>query len=391
MKQKLTPAFVANAPLPEPGRDRITYWEGNFGLMVTTKGHKSFVVQYRAGKTSRRMSLKSGLTLQEARREAKAILGAVAKGGDPLSEKRKVEDAAKNTLRAVAEEYIEREGGKIRTIRERKNTLARLVYPALGSQQIDTIKRSEIVRLLDRVEDENGPHMAQKVLGHLSRLFNWYASRNDDFLSPIRRGMARTKLQEHARDRTLLDDELHRVWRTAEDFRPPYGSLVRFLLLTATRRSEAAKMTRDELVGSDWTIPASRMKAKQEHVIPLSGAAKAIIDELPVFGSYVFTMTGRRATKNFAKYKTAFDEASGVTGWRLHDLRRTARSLMSRAGIHPDVAERCLAHKIGGIRGTYDRHAYHVEKAHAFEALAALIDRIVHPPAANVVPLKREA
>jgi hypothetical protein len=89
MKHKLTPAFVAKPPLLEPGRDRITYWEGNFGLMVTAKGHKSFVVQYRVGKVSRRMSLKAGLSLQEARREAKAILGAVAKGGDPLGEKRK--------------------------------------------------------------------------------------------------------------------------------------------------------------------------------------------------------------------------------------------------------------------------------------------------------------
>ena len=69
MKHKLTPAFVAAPPLPEPGRDRVTYWEGNFGLMVTKNGHKSFVVQYRAGKQSRRMSLKDGLSLRDARKE----------------------------------------------------------------------------------------------------------------------------------------------------------------------------------------------------------------------------------------------------------------------------------------------------------------------------------
>ena len=70
MKHKLTLAFVAKPPLPEPGRDRVTYWDGSFGLMVTKNGHKSFVVQYRAGKVSRRMSLKAGLGLQEARKEA---------------------------------------------------------------------------------------------------------------------------------------------------------------------------------------------------------------------------------------------------------------------------------------------------------------------------------
>jgi integrase len=367
MKRKLTPAFIANPPPPEAGHDRITYWEGNFGLMVTVKGHKSFVVQYRAGKVSRRMSLKPGLTLQEARREAKAILGAVARGGDPLGEKRKVEAAAKNTLQAIAEEYLEHEGHKLRTFQHRKNNFERLVYPDLGNRQIDTIKRSEIVRFLDGVERENGPHMAQKVLGHLRRLFNWHASRHDDFLSPIRRGMARTTMKEHARDRTLSDDELVRVWKTAEAFQPPYGPLIRFALLTAVRRGEAAKMTWDELKGTDWIIPASRMKGKEEHLIPLSIAAKAILDGLPVLGTYVFTMSGRRPTRNFTAYKRRFDEACGVSGWRIHDLRRTARSVMSRAGIHPDIAERCLAHTIGGVRGVYDRHAYHAEKRQAFE------------------------
>ena len=62
----------------------------------------------------------------------------------------------------------------------------------------------------------------------------------------------------------------------------------------------------------------------------------------------------------------------GVTGWTLHDLRRTARSLMSRAGSQSDHAERCLGHLVGGVRGTYDRHDYHEEKWRAFEALAAL-------------------
>jgi len=67
-------------------------------------------------------------------------------------------------------------------------------------------------------------------------------------------------------------------------------------------------------------------------------------------------------------------------------LRRTGRSLMSRAGVDADHAERCLGHVIGGVRGTYDRHAYHAEKKQAFEALAAQIDRIINPQP-NVIPM----
>src|SRR5262249_39907112 len=73
--------------------------------------------------------------------------------------------------------------------------------------------------------------------------------------------------------------------------------------------------------------------------------------------------------------------------YTIHDLRRTARTLMSRAGVDPDHAERCLAHAMPTIRGTYDLWAYRDEKAQAFTALASLIDRIVHPQD-NIVPLR---
>jgi integrase len=89
------------------------------------------------------------------------------------------------------------------------------------------------------------------------------------------------------------------------------------------------------------------------------------------------------------RHKRVIDEASGVTGWTIHDLRRTARSLMSRAGVNADIAERCLGHVIGGVRGIYDRHEYFEEKQRAFEALAGQIDRIVNPQD-NVVPMRGE-
>jgi hypothetical protein len=118
-------------------------------LQVTAAGHKSFVCQYRAGKRSRRLAIKATLKLAEARKEAKAILGRVAKGHDPLAERHKEQGEASNTLRAVADSYFGREGKKLRTARDRQATLARLVYPKLGARQIGDIKRSELVRLLD--------------------------------------------------------------------------------------------------------------------------------------------------------------------------------------------------------------------------------------------------
>jgi integrase len=95
--------------------------------------------------------------------------------------------------------------------------------------------------------------------------------------------------------------------------------------------------------------------------------------------AYVFSTTGRVPISDSSRAKKQFDKAAGVYGWTWHDLRRTARSLMSRAGVNADHAERCLGHVIGGVRGVYDRHQFYNEKRDAYAALAAQIDRIVNP------------
>ena len=304
--------------------------------MVTKAGHKSFVYQYRAGNRSRRMTFPISLKLEKARKEARKALGGVASGGDPLQERRKAQALAENTLQSVCEEYLRRDGKRLRSKGQIEQTLKRLVYPRLGKRQIDTILRSDIVRLLDKIEDENGAGMADNTLAHVRKIMNWHATRTDDFRSPIVRGMARTKPSERKRDRILDDDELRAVWRTAEAFAGPFGYLVRYVLLTATRRNEAADMVDTELAGNDWVIPAARYKTKLDHVVPLSKAARDLLASITrIKGvSYIFT-TGDRPVGGFSKFKTAFDTACDVSGWVLHDLRRTARSLIAGLASRP--------------------------------------------------------
>jgi integrase len=133
----------------------------------------------------------------------------------------------------------------------------------------------------------------------------------------------------------------------------------------------------------------SMYKTNLELVIPLSLTARAVFARVPQIGSsdFVFTTDGKTPISGFSKFKRAFDQACGVTGWTLHDLRRTARSLMSRGGVPSDHAERALGHVIGGIRSTYDRHEFYQEKKHAFAALAGQLDHILHPHD-NVIPLE---
>jgi integrase len=391
VRTKLTPAFVQKARA-EDGVERALFWDEDmpgFGLVVTSSGHRSFVVQYRAGGRSRRMTIDGVLGLAAARKRARALLGEVAKDRDPLQERRNAISLAEDTFQSIAEAYFAREGKRLRTVTERRVTLGRLVYPRIGSQAISTIRRSDIVRLLDRIEDENGPVMADRTLAYIRKVMNWHASRSDEFRSPIVRGMARTSGKERARARILTDAELQAIWRAAGGFPGPFGAFLKFLLLTGARRTEASEMTWSEISGADWTLPAARNKVKVVLVRPLSVAAQTTIAELPRVGrrGFVFTTGGDTPVGGFSKFKRRFDRASGVAAWTLHDLRRTARSLMSRAGVPSDHAERCLGHVMPGVRGTYDRHEYLEEKRHAFEALAAQIERIVNP-VENVVPLR---
>jgi integrase len=380
--KKLTAAFVREARA-EPGKERTVYWDAtlpSFGLAVTERGAKSYVIQYRSGRISRRYTINSVLGLEDARREARAVLGQVARGHDPVLERRKASDAGRNTLRAVCERYLVREGGKLRTTAKRQANLERLVYPVLGDRQIDDIKRSDINALLDDIEDLRGAAMADQVLATLRRIANWHAIRDDQFRTPFVRGMARRKPEERERDRILNDDELRAVWRTAEVFPSPWGQFIRFLLLTACRRTEASAMTWSELSGDKWTIPKERYKTGVEVTLPLSTAAMKVLAEIPRIKDceYVFTTDARHPISGFSTFKLKFDVACGVKDWRLHDLRRTSRSLLSRTGVNADIAERCMGHTLSAVRGVYDKYHYIPEMRVAFESLAAQINAVLN-------------
>jgi hypothetical protein len=179
MRLRLTPASVRNAQA-DADADRTIFWDTKtpgFGLQVTAAGHKSFVIQYRAKGRSRRMAIDGVLGLEAARKRAKVLLGEVAHDRDPLGERRAARARKQDTFQAVAESYFAREGKKLRTIEDRRRAMARLVYPAMGARPIADILRSDIVRLLDRIEDENGPVMADHTLAYVRKVMNWHASR----------------------------------------------------------------------------------------------------------------------------------------------------------------------------------------------------------------------
>lgn len=348
---------------------------------VHPTGRRRFTYRYALAGKRHKITFEPGLTLAAARLVASEMSLELERGIDPKAARqaRQAPAADPDTLGAVVGEYFQRVGDKLRTAKRARRMLATHILPDFGERSISSIKRSEIIRALDRVEDRHGAAMADAVLALLRKVMGFHTKRADDFHSPIVRGMARLTQREHARSQILTDDELRAIWTTAEDA-GAFGGLLRFLLLTGARVNEAARMTRAELTGELWTLPAERNKTKVVLERPLSGAARAVLAGLPQLGAvYVFTSDGVRPLGGFSRRKPKFDANCGVTGWTLHDLRRTARSLMSRAGVVSDHAERCLGHILPGVRGVYDRHRYVGEMQHAYEALAAQIDRIIDP------------
>jgi integrase len=376
MKRTLTAKFVETATGPKDGKDRTFYWDSSepgFGLMVTNRGVRSWCFQYRHAGKSRRITLNEFASLAEARKQAQEWRDKINKGVDPQGSA-----ADGDTFAGVAKAFLRIEGRRLRSTGQYQRLLDRLVVPVLGKHPVGSVKRSMITAMLDSIAETNGEATAKLVLAVVRRVLNWHAARSDDFTSPVVRGMGPKTDGDGSRERILSDEELRRIW-AASGCHELFGAYVRFTLLTACRRMEAAAMTWDEVEGDLWISPGKRYKTKREHVVPLSSAAVDALASLPRIGpgKYVFTLTGATPMGGISNRKADFDQRCGVKDWTLHDLRRTARSLMSRAGVAPYVAEKCLGHVAGAIERTYDRHAYLAEKREAFAKLGDEVGKIV--------------
>jgi integrase len=424
--QAISEKIVEKLPVPETG-NKVHFFSGatlqgkkapaGFGVRVTAGGTKAFVLFHRVDgtkflETLGRWDANQGggtLTVRDAIVRADKLAKDLRNGRreDPRPDRtRRLQDGDKpadGNVSGLLDTYITRylKAGKLRSAGMIEAQLERLVKPRIGKVGIYELKRSHISRMLDDIADTNGARMADLALAYVRKAFNWYEvnGHDDDFISPVVRGMARLKPSDRERERVLSDDEIRDVWAALDTITEPacFPAYVKTLLLTATRRSETADMGTTELEGEIWTIPFARYKTKLDHVIPLSASARELIASAapakPAKNAhFVFSTTdGAKPFSGFSKAKRELDEAIAdireregrppMENWTLHDLRRTARTLLARAGVRDDIAERCLGHVIKGVEKVYNRYAYLDEKRAAFEALAALVSRILNPTA----------
>src|SRR5215831_7823799 len=334
------------------------------------------------------------MTIEEARAKARGMLNRVRAGLPAI-------EAKGETFDTVIAEWRKRyvESKKLRTGDKMLSLINRHISTELRSRVFTEIHREDVTALLDKVQDENGAPVADKVLTVIGSIMSWYATRHRSYVPPLVKGMRRTDSAKKERDRVLNDDELRLVWGVAGQQRT-YGALVRMLLLTAQRLDKVLTMKWTDIsplkwpsnTPPVWTLPTDPREKGNIGAVELPAAALAVLDTPPRYASnpYVFAGRGQRHMSASGMFKAKFDAKlpADMPNWRLHDLRRTARSLMSRAGVRPDIAERVLGHAIDGVEGIYDRFEYADQKADALRRLASLIDSIVNPRA-KVVPMAK--
>jgi integrase len=346
--------------------DKLTGFGYRLRLGANGKLLRSWIVQYRRGPATRRMNLGPAdvISAAQAREAAEKVVAEVWRGGDPQSERHERRDKDSLTFRSVVQEYLQAKHDEVRPATRRVVTLYLTgpYFKPLHGMPIDQITKHEVAVQLLTIARKHSKVTAAAARAALHALFLWATSMELCEHNPVV-GTVRPK-PAPARSRVLTDPELVAVWKACSEL-GDFGKIVRLLILMPNRRTEIGGMRHSEFAPdlSSWTLPEARSKNGHEHTLPLLETARGIIASIP-------TRTGRdqlfgeRSDVGFNDWhadKCLLDEKSGVTGWTIHDIRRSVATKMADIGIEPHIIEEILNHRSGhkaGPAGIYNRSSY---------------------------------
>jgi integrase len=384
-RAKLTKSVIDD--LPTPAKE-VVYWDAacpGFGVKITPAGRKVFVVLYRTGGGGSRLrkytiGTYGRVTLHQARVAAQKVFAARLEGRDLAAEKRAARKRMTvDRVEDLLEAYITQHVSQNRSARGTSQMLRRELA-SWSNRSIHEISKRDVIEVVAAVEQRGAGVAANKILKAIKTFLRWCVGRAVLDHSPAEGIPLPTK--EVPRDRVLTDDELARVIIAAREIGGTYGGIVELLALTGQRREEAARCLWDELdlQSRIWTLPNLRTKNAKPHIVHLSDQAIAVLRQAKRRGTFVFSLTGARPFQDFSNAKRELDAKSGVTGWRLHDLRRTCVSGMAALGVAPHVADKILNHQSGtisGVAAVYQRHQFMSERKAALEKWGAHVAQIL--------------
>jgi len=411
---KLTQAAIPKIKRDAAGKSEHIEWDDalpGFGLRVRD-GRCTWIVQYKIGAKHRRVTLGTVemLTAEQARlgwktqenekRDGAAKILTNARDGHDHAATRAIRrKQASHTLEAEIARYLEAKKPALRprSFEETKRHLE-MHWKPLHGLPLANISRANVAAETAAIAKRSGPIAANRARASLSAFFRWEIGAGFDGPNPV----VGTNKQDEGdpRKRTLSDVEAAAIWQAAPE--TEYGRIVRLLMLTGCRRDEIASLRWSEidLDARTITLPPARTKNNNEHIVPLSKPAVAILNEIPRRAGRDFVFGyGRGGYASWSKAKTKLDGKVKIKDWTLHDIRRTVRTGLGGLGVTPWVAEAVLNHLPSKLIRTYAvtgqgnetnlHKRLEVEKRAALDAWASHLDvAIAQATGANVTRLQ---
>ena len=388
--QRLTDRAVRSL---RPDTRQVDYWDvspKNFGVRVSAAGRKTFIVRYRTAGRYRRMSLGvyPTVSLADARRHARQVLGEVASNDDPAQVRENARRAP--SFEALAALYLEKHARvRKRSWRQDRRVIENELLPKWRTLRASEIRRRDVRQFVEAIAERPAPIAANRIRALISKIFNWGISREMVEFNPC------TQLErpapERPRARVLSDVEIRKFWTALEHEAAEIAAAFRLRLVTAQRGVEvhAMRWSDIDLDSGWWTVPASDAKNGLPHRVPLNGLAVDMLTDLrdrtaSDASVSIYVLAGARNPKR----RAAASNRLGLDDFRGHDLRRTAASRMASAGVPRLVIGKVLNHVDRGVTAVYDRHSYDAEKRAALCTWASDLMAILAPPrdAAMVAP-----
>jgi integrase len=385
-------------------------------LEVRPSGAKLWRYRYRIGGKENLFALgewyldrRTGhVSLEAARRGRDAARDLVKKGVHPAhsrQDKLRIQLVQNdNTFKVVAEEWISRKerNWSPRYAAQIKHVLKTDVYPAIGSRPINAVNAQDILKILVDVEARGANAFAHLIRQWTSAIFRYGVATlraENDPSAALRGAVIRNKVR-HAK--ALSRDQIKSLLEAINVYRGEPATLfgLQLMLVTFVRTIEMRGARWDEInfKKSEWRIPADRMKMREEHIVPLSKQAVAILKALYVInGHRDFLFPNRRNPKTFIT-STTLNRAlermgflgDGSIGFSAHGFRATASTMLNEAGFRSDVIERQLAHQErNGVRASYNHATYMEERRVMMQVWADMVDDIRKETSSNQISFLR--
>lgn len=345
------------------------------------------------------------LSLADARELLARAKNAVSRGESPARNKSdgKRELRESGTFQTFAEIWLRDAGLADSTAAMRKSILDRDVLPKLGKRKLEEITPSQVLALCENIKERGAPATAVHAREIIQQVYRHAMSRGLKIENPAESVKASAIATFKPRERALTPGEIRTFFAVLDTVGtlPTLKLGIKLVLLTMCRKGELLQATWREVdfEAATWTVPAERMKARRPHVVYLSQQALDLLVGLKTCaGSSPYLLPGRYETDKpmsdatlnrviTAVVEKAQKEGLDLPHFCVHDLRRTASTLLHEAGFNTDWIEKCLAHEQRGVRAVYNKAEYAAQRREMLQSWADMIDGWVAGARAKVVPL----